>query len=152
MCQRPTSEGESDREGGGRGVGMRPVEFHSRRRERRSSSHRAVLSYASRVTGCHAQESLSPRFRLSGRVIVRVTSRRRGETNMYVLVHIRIALRSRLHTIVSMLLSSNSKREQEAQREGRREGGRIDCSGYLRHALCRLRLIDPVNWNNIVDA
>lgn len=68
----------TERSGGGRGVGMRPVEFHSRRRERRSSSHRAVLSYASRVTGCHAQESLSPRFRLSGRVIVRVTSRRTG--------------------------------------------------------------------------
>lgn len=68
----------TERSGSGGDVGMRPVEFHSRRRERRSSSHRAVLPYASRVTGCHAQESLSPRFRLSGRVIVRVTSRAAG--------------------------------------------------------------------------
>lgn len=106
---------------GRRSVGMRPVEFHSRCRERRSSSHRAVLSHTSRVTGCHEQESLSPRFWLSGRVIVRVTSRRRGEEGR---IHTSSSISrceagcTRLFRCFSLL------REDEKQRE--REGGGRD--------------------------
>jgi len=61
---------------------VRPVEFHPRSCARRGDRVRiAALLHASRVTGCHAQESLSSRFRLSGRVIVRMTSKG-GRTNM----------------------------------------------------------------------
>jgi len=130
-----------------RGVGMRPVEFHSRCRERRSSSHRAVLSYASRVTGCHAQESLSPRFWLSGRVIVRVTSRRRnGEGWIYTSIS---ASRceagcTRLFRCFSLLREDERERERERKRErggGGKEGDRL----FRLSTVCTLSFL--TNWS-----
>lgn len=123
---------------------MRPVEFHSRRRvARRSNSHRS--SHASRVTGRHAQESLSPRFRLSGRVIVGVTSRggriRVSPTRAF--VRVRVYLRTAdCFNGISMPLEFELVRKE----------GRLDCSPcYSRHATRCLLLIDPVDWSDVVD-
>lgn len=94
----------------------------------------AELLHANRVTGCHAQESLSPRFRLSDRIIVRVTSRRGGDK--YAFPSVRVAeahARTCPIVLTSMLLSS--KRERERMR--------IDCVSVF---TTRTPL-SPTNWS-----
>lgn len=116
MCQRPTSEGESDREDGRRmgcGDAACRIPFSSSREAIEFASRRALV--------CEPRDRMS-RAGIAFPAILAVRTRHRpGDVgaagNMRVLVHIRIALRSRLHTIVSTLVSSKRERETNRERE-----------------------------------
>lgn len=151
MCQRPTSEVESDRE-----VGRREGCGDAACRIPFSPSREAIEFASCRALVCEPRDRMS-RAGIAFPAIPAVRTRHRpsdmtrrwGGTNMRVLVHIRIALRGQLYPIVSMLLFYNCKRGQETNREG--GGGDRLFRLPMARTLC-LQLINPINWNDIINA
>jgi len=100
---------------------VRPVEFHPRSCARRGDRVRiAALLRSSCVTGCHAQESLFSRFRLSDRVIVRTPKGDR--TNMRPPWHAGCWLRTHVTDCFNTECSLSLEKEME-ERERERERG-----------------------------